>query len=134
MSDNHDGGAPPAPAPKNATRVMTIVLAALVVVALLAWFLVGNRRAPGPLATENVQSQTEQAFEDTVVVNPDGSFHYTPDPGFSGIDAFAYQVADGTGFVSGSTVRIEVRQEVQMLDKKVIVDILNPLHDLHRQP
>ena len=73
MSDNHDGGAPPAPAPKNATRVMMIVLAALVVVALLAWFLVGNRRAPGPLATENVQSQTEQAFEDTVIVNPDGT-------------------------------------------------------------
>ena len=74
MSDNHtDGGAPPAPAPKNATRVMVIILASLVVIALLAFFLVGNRRAPGPLATENVQSETEQAFEDTVIVNPDGT-------------------------------------------------------------
>lgn len=72
MSDNPGSGAP-AGVPRNATRVMVIILAALVVVALLAWFLVGNRRAPGPLATENVQSQTEQAFEDTVIVNPDGT-------------------------------------------------------------
>ena len=73
MSDNHDGGAPPAPAPKNATRVMMIVLAALVVVALLAWFLLGTHRAPGPAADENVKPQTETAFEDTVIVNPDGT-------------------------------------------------------------
>ena len=63
----------PVAAPKTLTRAMVIVLASLVVIALLAWFLVGNRRAPGPLATENVQSQTEQAFEDTVIVNPDGT-------------------------------------------------------------
>jgi hypothetical protein len=74
MANNHnDDGGQPVAAPKAATRVMVIILAGLVVVALLAWFLLGSQRAPGPAATENVQSQTEQSFEDTVITNPDGS-------------------------------------------------------------
>jgi len=75
MTDNrdHGGGGQPVAAPKAATRTMVIILAALVVVALLAWFLLGNQRAPGPLATESVQSETEQSFEDTVITNPDGT-------------------------------------------------------------
>ena len=72
MSDNPGSGAP-AGVPRNATRVMVIILAALVVVALLAWFLLGTHRAPGPAADENVKPQTETAFEDTVIVNPDGT-------------------------------------------------------------
>ncbi len=31
----------------------------------------------------------------TVVLNPDGSFTYTPDPGFTGEDTFTYEVTDG---------------------------------------
>lgn len=67
MSDSQGG------VPRSATRVMVIILAALVVVALLAWFLLGTHRAPGPAADENVKPATEQAFEDTVIVNPDGT-------------------------------------------------------------
>jgi hypothetical protein len=74
MTDNPDNdGRQPVAAPPGVTRLMVIILAALVVVALLAWFLLGTHRAPGPAATDNVQTQTEQAFEDTVIVNPDGS-------------------------------------------------------------
>lgn len=72
MADNNSGGQPVA-APKAATRTMVIILAALVVVALLAWFLLGTHRAPGPMATEAEKTQTEQAMEDTVIVNPDGT-------------------------------------------------------------
>lgn len=71
--DHDSAGAPPAAAPKAATRTMVIILAALVVIALLAWFLLGTPRAPGPAATDSEKTQTEQAMEDTVIVNPDGS-------------------------------------------------------------
>ena len=82
MTDNRDPvGEQPAAAPRSATRLMTIILAALVVVALLAWFLLGSQRAPGPAATESVQTQTEQSFEDTVIAQPDGTAaqQVTPD-------------------------------------------------------
>jgi len=71
MTDNRDGE--PVTTPKNATRLMVIILAALVVAAVVAWFLLGNQRAPGPAATESVKSQTEQSFEDTVITQPGGN-------------------------------------------------------------
>ena len=30
----------------------------------------------------------------TVVLNPDGSFTYTPNPGFTGMDTFCYEICD----------------------------------------
>jgi hypothetical protein len=36
------------------------------------------------------------AANGTVVLNPDGSFDYAPNPGFNGVDQFAYQASDGT--------------------------------------
>ena len=35
-------------------------------------------------------------FNGTVTVNPDGSFTYTPNTGFTGIDSFTYKTNDGT--------------------------------------
>jgi len=51
---------------------MVIVLAALVVVAVLAWFLLGSHRAPGPAAGPAQPSNTEAAFADTVITQPNG--------------------------------------------------------------
>ena len=45
----------------------------------------------------------------TVVVNPDGSYEYTPASGFSGEDTFEYTVADENGNTDTATVSIEVR-------------------------
>jgi|GEM_PF-3259346 len=36
-----------------------------------------------------------QASNGTVVVNPNGTFAYTPDAGFSGVDSFTYRAGDG---------------------------------------
>ncbi|MEM9657793.1 MAG: Ig-like domain-containing protein, partial [Planctomycetota bacterium] len=36
------------------------------------------------------------ATHGTVVLNPDGSFEYTPDLNFHGVDSFTYRVSDGT--------------------------------------
>jgi VCBS repeat-containing protein len=43
-----------------------------------------------------------------LILNPDGTFTYTPNPNFSGTDSFAYEVADASGSVSQATVTITV--------------------------
>ena len=45
----------------------------------------------------------------TAVINPDGSYEYTPAPGFSGEDTFDYTVIDTFGKTDSATVSIEVR-------------------------
>jgi VCBS repeat-containing protein len=44
----------------------------------------------------------------TVVLNPDGSLTYTPNPNFNGTDSFTYTVSDGNGGTSTATVIIGV--------------------------
>ena len=45
----------------------------------------------------------------TVVINPDGSYEYTPATGFTGEDTFDYTVIDTFGKTDSATVSIEVR-------------------------
>jgi uncharacterized repeat protein (TIGR01451 family) len=54
-----------------------------------------------------------------VILQPDGSFTYTPNPGFSGVDTFVYRVADSTGRTATATVRITVTQAIVALAKSV---------------
>jgi hypothetical protein len=42
----------------------------------------------------------------TVTVNADGSFVYTPNPGYAGADSFVYQVSDGNGGTAVGTVTL----------------------------
>lgn len=42
--------------------------------------------------------------------NEDGSFQYTPDEGFEGLDGFLYQSSDGTGFSSLAAVSLQVSE------------------------
>ncbi len=44
----------------------------------------------------------------TVVMKPDGTYRYTPKPGFSGKDRFYYRITDPTGQVVTQTVTIDV--------------------------
>jgi hypothetical protein len=46
----------------------------------------------------------------SVTVNGDGSFSYTPDGGFTGIDTFTYVTSDGFGGADTATVTITVNQ------------------------
>lgn len=48
------------------------------------------------------------AANGTVVQNPDDSFTYTPNPGYSGPDSFTYKVTDDFSESNVATVRIEV--------------------------
>ncbi|HKB02596.1 MAG TPA: cadherin-like domain-containing protein [Gemmataceae bacterium] len=45
----------------------------------------------------------------TLNLNPDGSFNYTPAPGFTGTDSFTYRATDGTADSNAVTVTITVR-------------------------
>ena len=46
---------------------------------------------------------------DTFLLNPDGSFTYTPVENFHGTDTFEYQIADGNGGFDTATVVITVQ-------------------------
>ena len=48
----------------------------------------------------------------TVVFEPDGTYEYTPAPGFVGEDTFDYTIVDGFGKDDMATVSIEVRDTV----------------------
>ena len=44
----------------------------------------------------------------TVIINPDGSYLYTPDRNYSGSDSFSFEVTDESGATSTANVRIDV--------------------------
>ena len=48
----------------------------------------------------------------TVILNPDGSFDYTPPTGFSGTASFEYEVSDGNGGFATATAFIDVSEPV----------------------
>ncbi|MDB5387127.1 MAG: outer rane adhesin like protein [Planctomycetaceae bacterium] len=48
------------------------------------------------------------AAHGTVLINPDGTFTYTPDPGFTGVDSFSFRTNDGTRNSQDSTVTVHV--------------------------
>lgn len=51
----------------------------------------------------------------TVVVNADGSFHYTPNIGFAGTDQFSYSIDDGAGGTDSANVDINVASSSDFL-------------------
>ncbi len=71
--------------------------------------------APGILVNDSdvdgdslfVDSNTQPA-NGTVVANPDGSFTYTPNANFNGVDTFDYTISDGNGGSDTATVTITV--------------------------
>jgi hypothetical protein len=60
--------------------------------------------APGVLANDSdpegaavfVSEVERYPYHGALVLNADGSFTYTPDPGYIGIDSFRYKVNDGS--------------------------------------
>ncbi len=65
----------------------------------------------------NDESPSDEPFEVTevteptsgdVVIEPDGTVTYTPDPGFAGTDTFDYTITDGNGLTDTATVTVTV--------------------------
>ncbi|OII22047.1 S-layer family protein [Frigoribacterium sp. MCBA15_019] len=66
--------------------------------------LLSNDGGSGPLSAALATAPTNG----TVVVNPDGSYVYTPVKGFSGTDTFTYTLTDTNGVTSTGTVTVAV--------------------------
>jgi hypothetical protein len=54
---------------------------------------------------------TASAPNGSVVINPDGTLTYTPDPDFNGTDTITYQIDDGQGGTSAAIVTVTVGAE-----------------------
>lgn len=97
--------------------------------------------APGVLDNDTGALITAElvtgALNGVVELNPDGSFTYTPDPGYSGPDAFTYRAFDGAVYsAAAATVFITVTagdnnppiavddEAVTTMDTEVIIDVL----------
>ncbi|MEO0570461.1 MAG: Calx-beta domain-containing protein, partial [Bacteroidota bacterium] len=70
-----------------------------------------------PSGTSYTYFSSSPPFNGTVVVNSDGTFTYTPDPGFTGTDTFEIQVclpAPNAGVCDISTVTLNVKSGVSI--------------------
>lgn len=74
-----------------------------------------TRGAPGLLANDSdpdgdplIAAKVASPAHGTVTVNANGSFTYTPTPGYTGTDAFTYRVSDGSAQSAPATVSILV--------------------------
>ena len=66
--------------------------------------------ANGPLTFAAVG---EGVSNGTLLLNTDGTFEYTPDPGFLGVDTIAFSVTDVDGGVTFGTATVEVESAVE---------------------
>ena len=74
--------------------------------------------ADGQTLTTTVATEPGQG---TLMLNADGSFAYTPNPGFHGIDSFTYQASDGAE-TDEATVTIEVNSVPTVDDANFATD------------
>ena len=70
-------------------------------------------------------------FGGTVVMNPDGSFSYTPADRFAGVDTFTYTISDGNGGFDTATVTITVdaKNQRSIQVEYVDFDFVGPLQE-----
>src|SRR5579885_240544 len=69
--------------------------------------LANDNDPDGDILTSSLVTGTSHG---TVVLNPDGSFAYTPNSDFVGSDSFVYQTDDGHGHTASATDTISVNQ------------------------
>ena len=77
--------------------------------------------ADGDALTFSVAGGGVTANGGTVVMQPNGTFAYTPAAGFSGTDSFTYTVSDGNGGTDTATVTVNVQE---------VADVFTPGIDL----
>jgi large repetitive protein len=65
------------------------------------------------------------ALNGTVVINPDGTITYTPNPGFNGTDTITYEISDGNGGTSIATVAVLVADVNDLPTSGVIANQTN---------
>ncbi|WP_144053173.1 tandem-95 repeat protein, partial [Xenococcus sp. PCC 7305] len=66
-----------------------------------------------------------QATNGTVVNNGDGTFTYTPNPDYNGLDSFAYQISDAGGLTDIATIGINIIPIEDSIIPNLITEPLN---------
>ncbi len=62
----------------------------------------------------------------SVTINSDGSFTYTPDLGFVGLDTFEYTITDNSANTDDATVTITITQETDYQEGIQDFALINP--------
>ncbi|HYG81138.1 MAG TPA: cadherin-like domain-containing protein [Pyrinomonadaceae bacterium] len=99
-----------------------------------------NVAAPGVLGNDmdadpgDTLSSTVVTFpaNGTLAPNADGSFMYTPNPGFTGVDTFTYKADDGTAESNVATVTVTVAdtQGPNLTSSVAVTTLWQPNHNL----
>ncbi len=69
----------------------------------------------GPAGDTLTATQSTAPTHGTSAVNPDGSFTYTPNPGYSGSDTIGFTVSDASGDYATGTVTIQINPYGEIL-------------------
>ena len=87
--------------------------------------VLGNDESPdgSPLATTLVAG----AHHGTLTLNSDGSFDYTPDPGFTGADVFSYAASGSIMDSAPTTVAIDVFDQAPTISPIADQTVVRPL-------
>ena len=82
----------------------------------------------------------EEPVNGTVMVQPDGTIDYTPDPNFAGIDSFMYSICDSiypvpncdtaTVYVTVTSTPILAVNDTTMTPANMLVNVLVPANDM----
>lgn len=70
--------------------------------------VLANDTDPGGFALTAHRAGGTGPANGTVTLNPDGSFLYTPNTGYTGVDTFTYRAYNGTAYSGWATVRMTV--------------------------
>ena len=93
-----------------------------------------NVASPGVLANDTSSGGPLTAIlntgpsRGTLLLNANGSFSYTPNPGFSGIDSFTYRASNDNGFSNAATVSIAVNVAPTTVNDAYSTPVKTPLN------
>ncbi|MEK7255086.1 MAG: Ig-like domain-containing protein, partial [Bacteroidota bacterium] len=88
--------------------------------------LANDQNPDGSDLTVSLLPGSQPAHGD-LILNPDGTFTYLPDPGFTGTDAFQYLVCEIlTGICDTATVTLQVNPELEAVNDEFLLAIGSP--------
>ncbi len=85
--------------------------------------VVGNAATGDTYAPGSIFTLASAPAHGVATMNPDGTYTYTPEPGFAGTDAFVYAITDPTGQIVAATQTITVTAPVLVAVDDVFTNV-----------
>lgn len=110
------------------TDVYTVIEDGTLTTTLLNGVLINDSDGDGDTLTVNA-TPVMDVSHGVLTLSADGTFTYTPDANFNGVDSFIYEVSDGNGGTAQTTATITVNSAVDLAtsSENEVVDEDNPL-------